>query len=54
MIAFKEFDKLKELENQIEYLNNTTDTLINITGSYFYNFTPSEGLVVSLVIEEDN
>lgn len=54
MIAFKEFDKLKELENQIEYLNNTTDTLINITGSYFYNFTLSEGLVVSLVREKDN
>ena len=54
LIAYGEFEKLKELENQIEYLKNTKDILINITGGYFYDFTPEEGLVVKLECEEDN
>ena len=54
LIAYGEFEKLKELENQIEYLKNTNDILINITGGYFYDFTPEEGLVVKLECEEDN
>ncbi|WP_410320086.1 tetratricopeptide repeat protein [Methanobrevibacter sp.] len=54
LIAYKEFDKLKELENQIEYLNNTSDTLIIITGSYFYNFTPEKDIMINLVKQDDN
>ena len=54
LIAYKEFDKLKEFESQVEYLNTTDDTLISISGSYFYNFTPKNDLVVNLVKEEDN
>ena len=54
LIAYKEFDKLKEFESQVEYLKTTTDTLINISGSYFYNFTPEENIIINLVKEEDN
>ena len=54
LIAHKEFDKLEEFENQVEYLNTTEDTLINISGSYFYNFTPSDSMIVDLVKEDDN
>lgn len=54
LIAYKEFDKLNEFESQIEYLNSTTDTLINIVGSDFYNFTPQSGLVVSLIKDLEN
>lgn len=54
LIAYKEFDKLEEFEAQVEYLNTTDDTLINISGSYFYNFTPSDDLIVNLVKEDDN
>ena len=51
---YNEFDKLKEFESQVEYLKTTNDTLINISGSYFYNFTPEENLIINLVKEEDN
>ena len=54
LIAYKEFDKLNELENQIDYLNNTSDTLIIITGSYFYNFTPEKDIIVNLVKQDNN
>lgn len=54
LIAHGEFDKLDELEKQIEYLKNTGDTLINITGGYFYDFTPAQGQSVDLIKEEDN
>ena len=54
LIAYKEFDKLKEFENQSEYLKNTSDILINIVGSDFYNFTPENGMIVDLVKEQDN
>ena len=52
LIAYKEFDKLKEFESQVEYLKTTTDTLINISGSYFYNFTPEENIIINLVKEK--
>lgn len=54
LIAYKEFDKLNEFEKQVEYLTTTEDILINITGSYFYDFTPSNDLTVDLVKEPDN
>lgn len=54
LMAYKEFDRLKELENQIEYINNTSDILIIITGCSFYNFTPESGIVVSLVKDIEN
>ncbi len=54
LIAYKEFDKLEDFKNQVEYLNTTEDILISISGSYFYNFTPSDELVVDLVKEDDN
>ena len=54
LIAYKEFNKLEEFENQVEYLNTTEDTLINISGSYFYNFAPSDSMIVDLVKEDDN
>lgn len=54
LIAYGEFDKLREFEAQVDYLNNNEDVLINITGSYFYNFTPSAGQIVDLVKESEN
>ena len=54
LTAYKEFDRLREFEEQCEYLNTTQDTLINIVGSDFYNFTPEAGNVLSLVRDEDN
>ena len=52
LIAHGEFEKLKEFEHQIEYLNNTEDTLFIITGTNFYSdFTPEKGLTVNLVKE---
>lgn len=54
LMAYKEFDRLKEFESQTDYLKNTADTLINIVGSSFYNFTPEAGNVISLVRDEDN
>lgn len=54
LIAYKEFDKLKEFEKQVEYLENTNDILINISGGYYYNFTPTPGMIVKLVKEPEN
>jgi len=54
LIAYKEFDRLNELESQIDYLNNTKDTLISIVGTNFYEFTPESGIIVDLVKEEEN
>ena len=53
--AHKQFDKVKELENQIEYLSNTEDNLFIITGtSYYGNFKAEKGLIVDLFPEKDN
>ena len=54
LIAYKEFDRLNELEKQIEYINNTSNILIIITGCSFYNFTPESGIIVSLVKDIEN
>lgn len=54
LIAYKEFDRLHELESQIDYLHNTDDVLINIVGSNFYNFTPEKGLIVDLIKDTEN
>lgn len=54
LTAYKEFDRLKELEAQIDYLKSTSDTLINIVGTSFYDFTPEKGLVVDLVRDSEN
>lgn len=54
LIAYNEFDRLKELENQIDYLNNTSDILIIIAGTGFYNFTPKSGIVVDLIRDLEN
>lgn len=54
LIAHKEFEKLNELESQITYLNTTSDILISITGTNFYNFTPENGMMVDLIKDEDN
>lgn len=54
LMAYKEFDRLNEFESQVDYLNSTDDTLFVITGCDFYNFTPENGMVVALVLDEDN
>ena len=54
LIAYKQFDKLKEFESQTEYLESTTDTLINIVGCEFYNYSPESGAIVSLVKDLEN
>ena len=54
LIAHKEFERLKEFETQTDYLNETSDTLINIVGSDFYSFTPEPGMIVDLVKDEEN
>lgn len=54
LTAYKEFDRLKEFEAQCDYLKNTQDTLINVVGSDFYNFTPETGAILSLKRDEDN
>ena len=38
----------------MDYLANTSDTLINIVGSSFYDFTPEKGLVVDLARDGEN
>jgi tetratricopeptide (TPR) repeat protein len=54
LTAYKEFDRLREFESQCNYLSNTTDTLVNIVGSDFYNFTPEIGGILTLMKDEDN
>ncbi len=54
LIAHKEFDRLNEFERQIDYLENTSDTLFILTGCSFYNFTPEPGMTVDLVRDDDN
>ena len=54
LIAYGEFERLDEFEKQTDYLQNTTDTLINIVGCDFYGYTPESGSIVDLVRDEDN
>lgn len=54
LIAHGEFERLDEFQSQTDYLSNTEDTLISITGGNFYSFTPVEGMEVDLVREESN
>lgn len=52
--AHKQFDRLEEFERQIDYITNTKDTLIIITGTNFYEYQPENGDIVCLVREVDN
>lgn len=52
--AHKQFDRLEEFEKQIDYITNTEDTLIIITGTSFYEYHPKSGDVVCLVREAEN
>lgn len=54
LIAYGEFERLEEFEKQTDYLQNTTDTLINIVGCDFYGYTPAVGNIVNLIRDEDN
>lgn len=54
LTAYKEYDKLEILEKQINYLKNTNDTLISITGCQHYNYTPAENQILYLKKETDN
>ena len=54
LMAHKQFDKVNELESQINYLNSTEDTLINVVGTDFHDFTPQAGMIVDLIKEEGN
>ena len=54
LIAYGEFERLEEFEKQTDYLQNTTDTLINIVGCDFYGYTPVSGNIVNLVRDEEN
>ena len=54
LMAHGEFERLKELDSQIEYLKNTSDDVVVLTGSHFYDFTPKKGMIVDLIAEVDN
>lgn len=54
LIAYGEFEKLNEFQKQLDYLENTNDLLVNITGSYYHNYNPTEGENVKLVKEPEN
>ena len=54
LIAYKEFDRLNEFERQVQYLENTDDTVFVITGCSFYNFTPEPDMTVGLVKDDEN
>lgn len=54
LTAYNQFDKLKEFERQVNYLETTHDTLVNIVGGSFYEFTPESGVIVNLVRDEEN
>ena len=38
----------------MDYLETTNDLLVNITGSYYHNYNPTEGEIVKLVKEPEN
>ena len=52
--AYGQYDKVEELESQINYLENNSDCLVNISGTYFHNFTPKSGMIVNLIREANN
>ena len=54
LIAYSEFEKLNEFQKQLDYLETTNDLLVNITGSYYHNYNPTEGEIVKLVKEPEN
>ncbi|WP_407391457.1 HIRAN domain-containing protein [Methanobrevibacter sp.] len=56
LIAEGETEEVKRLEAQQDIIENSTDTLINITGTQFYfgNDIFKKGLTVDLVPEPDN
>ena len=49
-------EEINELDSQIDFLNNSKDTLINITGTRFYfGMEPfRKGVIVKLIRESDN
>lgn len=49
-------DEIKKLDEQVEFLKNTKDTLINITGTrFYYGLEPfRKGVTVNLIREDDN
>ena len=49
-------DEINELDTQIDFLNNSKDILINITGTRFYfGMEPfRKGVIVNLIRESDN
>ena len=49
-------DKLKELDERINYLKTTDDTLIKIAGTSFYNNTHliRQGSIIDLIAESEN
>lgn len=54
LIAYGEFEKFNEFQKQLDYLETTNDLLVNITGSYYHNYNPTEGEIVKLVKEPEN
>ena len=51
-----QYDKLNKFEKKIEFLENSTDILINITGTYFYHGIKlfKKGIIVNLIPEPEN
>lgn len=56
LLADKMYDRLDELEGQRKIIESSKDTLINITGTYFYKEASPllKGVVVDLVKESEN
>lgn len=56
LIAEGYVEEVKQLEEQMEFIRNSADTLINITGTQFYfGLEPfEEGRVLDLIREDDN
>lgn len=56
LIAEGMTDEIKELDEQVDFLKNTKDTLINVTGTRFYfGMEPfKKGMIVNLIREDDN
>lgn len=56
LIAEGMSDGIRELDEQVEFLKNSKDTLINVTGTRFYHGLEAfkKGLIVNLIKEDDN